>query len=215
MVRRRFRRFPARRAPLPFQLLALAIAFLCVLLLLDARLRPTLRALAALQAESLAVQTMHQAAAELLAENAAAYRDLVQLHTDENGAAQSVTTDAIRLNQLKSALTLGLAQRMDVLNRSRVSIPLGSALGVDFLAGRGPLLHVRLTMAGSVQTDFSQSFDAAGINQTRHRILLHIRTQIYILLPGQNSYETVETDLCVAETIIVGAVPEVWGFPGG
>jgi len=208
------RRFPARRSPLPFQLLALSAVLCTVLLLLDARLHPALRSLAALQAENLAVQTLHQGAADILAENSAVYSDLIQLHTDENGAAQSVTTNALRLNQLKNELTLGLAQCMDALNRSRVSIPLGSALGVDFLAGRGPMLRVRLAMAGSLQTDFEHTFDSAGINQTRHRILLHIRTQIYILLPGQNGCETVETDFCAAETIIVGAVPEVWGFPG-
>lgn len=70
-------------------------------------------------------------------------------------------------------------------------------------------MPLRLTLSGNVNADFKSSFESAGINQTKHQIYLNIHTSVYSFLPGFNTTTDVETNVPVAETIIVGAVPQV------
>ena len=47
------------------------------------------------------------------------------------------------------------------------------------------------------------------MNQTRHRIYLNVGTSVYSFLPGINSTTDANTDELVAETVIVGEVPQM------
>ena len=73
----------------------------------------------------------------------------------------------------------------------------------------GPSLNLRVTLAGNVKADFKSTFESAGVNQTRHRIYLDVGTSVYSFLPGINSTTDVNTDELVAETVIVGEVPQM------
>ena len=53
-----------------------------------------------------------------------------------------------------------------------------------------------------------EAFEEAGINQTRHRIFLEIAASIQIVQPLLSSTITVKTDVPLAETIIIGNVPQ-------
>ncbi len=66
-----------------------------------------------------------------------------------------------------------------------------------------------MTLAGNVKADFKSTFESAGVNQTRHQIFLNVGASVYSFLPGVNATTDVNTDVLVAETVIVGEVPEV------
>ena len=54
----------------------------------------------------------------------------------------------------------------------------------------------------------------AGINQTRHQILLDVTVAVEILLPGSTLNTEIGAQIPVAETVIVGTVPDTvlqWG----
>ena len=53
---------------------------------------------------------------------------------------------------------------------------------------------------------------AAGINQTRHQILLHVDVYTGILLPGFTASTKVSNEIAVAETVIVGGVPQTYTY---
>jgi len=208
-IRRRRRRFAAREVSPRLRALALLLAVIAALLLLDARVRPALRAVAALQGRSLAVSTVNQTVADTLADSGYAYTDLVTIATNAEGTITALSTDIVKMNLLKSQLLFEINGRINALSERKLKIPLGSASGIDLLAGRGPRIGVRLSMTGDSNAYFDNQFESAGINQTRHRVMLYIKTRIYILLPGNNSFEEIESECCVAETIIVGVVPDV------
>lgn len=58
----------------------------------------------------------------------------------------------------------------------------------------------------------AQCLSAAGINQTRHQILLHVDVYTGILLPGFTASTKVSNEIAVAETVIVGSVPETYTY---
>lgn len=61
---------------------------------------------------------------------------------------------------------------------------------------------------GMVDVNFGTEFEHAGINQTRHRVYLIVNTEAKVIVPFNSSNMHVTTYLPVAETIIVGKIPE-------
>ena len=50
----------------------------------------------------------------------------------------------------------------------------------------------------------------AGINQTRHQLLLAIRVDADVLLPWEIRSARIEVPVLVAENVIVGRVPQTY-----
>ncbi|MBQ3103858.1 MAG: sporulation protein YunB, partial [Oscillospiraceae bacterium] len=95
---------------------------------------------------------------------------------------------------------------------TELSIPVGTLTGSPLLAGRGPRLKVRMQTVGVAGSDIENEFTAAGINQTKHRIILTVEVRVSILLPGYTTYTTAGGSYEVAETVIVGQVPETYTY---
>ena len=54
----------------------------------------------------------------------------------------------------------------------------------------------------------SSAFSSAGINQTSHQIELEVTVRIYAAIPGFRSSIETTTNYLVAETVLVGEVPD-------
>ena len=105
-----------------------------------------------------------------------------------------------------------ILRRLSEISTSELTIPLGTLTGSALLAGRGPCLHVRMQAVGSANAVFRNQFTAAGINQTRHQIFLDVDVYMSILLPGMTTSTKVSNEIVVAETVIVGGVPETYTY---
>ena len=95
---------------------------------------------------------------------------------------------------------------------SLTKVIIGTLTGSPLLAGRGPCLRVRMQSVGTATARFDNQFSSAGINQTRHRIILDVDVHVSILLPGLTTYTKVSNEISVAETVIVGGVPETYTY---
>ena len=100
--------------------------------------------------------------------------------------------------------------RIDHVSTRDLSIPIGSLTGSALLAGRGPRITVRMESVGSSEANFHNAFTSAGINQTKHQIILTVDVSVSILLPGFTTATEVSNSFIVAETVIVGAVPDTY-----
>ena len=98
------------------------------------------------------------------------------------------------------------------MSDTELSIPLGTLTGSALLAGRGPRFRVRMQSVGSCSAHFENAFEHAGINQTTHSILLYVDVSVSILLPGFNTSAKVSNAFSVAETVIVGDVPDTYTY---
>ena len=93
-----------------------------------------------------------------------------------------------------------------------IEVPLGSVLAPRFFSGRGPSLHFGLAGLTQMEAEFVSSFSAAGINQTRHEIRLVVDVYVSVLLPGFSTVTKVTNRCAVAETVIVGSVPDTYTY---
>ena len=90
----------------------------------------------------------------------------------------------------------------------QIEIPIGAAQGIRFLAGAGPRIPIQIVPVGAVNTQFTTEFEAAGINQTRHKISMILSTTVRLVIPSGSKRVDVISTVPIAETIIVGAVPD-------
>ncbi|MBR2131411.1 MAG: sporulation protein YunB [Oscillospiraceae bacterium] len=140
------------------------------------------------------------------------YNKLISFEKDHNGNIAALQSNIAEFNRLQSAITQDISQRLVDVGETTLSIPLGTLSGSPLLAGHGPRFSVKMQTLGSCRARFENQFSDAGINQTTHRILLYIDVSMSILLPGFRTHTTVSNEFSVAETVIVGAVPESYTY---
>ncbi len=116
--------------------------------------------------------------------------------------------NTVMMNRLASEVALTVQDKIQDIRTSSVEVPLGTVFGSQLLAQYGPKLDIGVTPIGMVNVDFKTEFEHSGINQTRHKIYLVIKTQVKIIVPFSSNTTTVETSVPIAETIIVGKVPQ-------
>ena len=138
------------------------------------------------------------------------YDDLVNIDKTETGQITSITTNVTNMNKLKADIALAVSEKVAELEDTKVAIPLGSLLGSDLFSGTGPRLHVNLVPMGYAHIDFTNSFTEAGINQTKHQIDIIVKVNIGMLMPTGNETVEVSTSVPVAQTVIVGLIPDTY-----
>ena len=62
---------------------------------------------------------------------------------------------------------------------------MGTVSGMYVFSGRGPNLKIKVIPKGIVKPILKSEFTPAGINQTRHRILIDIGIQLQIIMPSK------------------------------
>ncbi len=189
-----------------FIMIVLCFAFIIVVY---AQFRPIIKSITTNQARIKSVDTINSVITDELTKNAISYKDLVSVERDNNGKVLAITTQIVKMNELKASIITNVQKKLGENGHTDVGVPLGTLLGNDFLHGYGPNVPLRLTLSGNVNADFKSSFESAGINQTRHQIYLNIHTSVYSFLPGFDTTTEVETNVPIAETIIVGEVPQM------
>ena len=82
--------------------------------------------------------------------------------------------------------------------------------GLNLLMGKGPNVPVDIIMLTSSRVDFRNDIVSSGINQAKYQLILEVTIDIDVLVPwGTESASTV-TEVIVADTVIVGKVPETY-----
>ena len=177
------------------------IIFEAITLLIE----PSIMALCQIRATSIGVSVSSTAVKEVM--NDINYTDLVTLERDNNGKIIALQAKVIEMNQLSSQIAAKMQELYSQINDAYVKIPIGNFTGNTLLAGRGPNIIVRIIPAGTVSTDFKTEFISTGINQTRHRIYLEIVSKVRVVAPLTTKTIEVVNNVNVAETVLVGDVP--------
>ena len=128
------------------------------------------------------------------------YGTMILFEKDDDGKITALETNMAEMNRLQSEILADVLERLSVVSSSELSIPVGTITGTPQLAGRGPRIPIKLEFVGSSNARFDNDFTEAGINQTKHRILLYVDVSVSILLPGFSTYTKVSNSFTVAET---------------
>ena len=195
--------------------LGLLVLFLGLLLLLYFRWLPTIRRLAAMQADNETSNLLTAALSAWLSEEQIGYADLVHLETGADGSVAALQIDMVAANRLRSGVLAQIDRTVPDLRREKISVPVGNVFFPAFFSGRGADVPVRVVSMRSANAELESSFSQAGINQTLHSLELAVSVELLLLTPAGFQSLLVETRVPVAQTVIVGAVPSALITTGG
>lgn len=193
-----------------FKLIAVSLIFLGLAVLADLCIRPIVETVNAYECEIALSEMINTAVSEELSRDEIDYGKLVSLATNSDGEVVSVESNIININSMRT----GISQRMDRELRRfpsvDIQIPVGTLTGLQLLHGKGFDVGMTVSPMGYAKTRVISEFTEAGINQTRHRILIEISVTADAIIPGYSTEVNVVTNIVAAETIIVGRVPDAY-----
>lgn len=207
-MRRRIQKF--------FRFLVLLAVVLAVLFVMFRnQYRDVIRELAESRVKSSTSTMANDAIAKQIADGVIQYDRIVYFEKDLDGRITALKTNIGEINRLKTDILNIINNDIMALDSSDIGIPLGDVFLPEFLSGKGPAIPVNILAVRNSDASFSSNFSQAGINQTLHQLTMKVSVDVSVLVLGQTSSFTVSSDVVVAETIIVGAVPNTFLHTGG
>ena len=143
------------------------------------------------------------------------YDRIVYFEKDLDGKITALKTNMIEVNRLKTAILNIINDEILEMDNARLGIPVGNLILPEMLAGRGPQIPVDILSIRNSDAAFESFFTEAGINQTLQQLTMEISVDVSILVLGRSESFTVSSQVVVAETIIVGQVPDTFFDTGG
>ena len=192
------------------KLVLAGVLAMVLVLVMDSRLRPLITMIASYQAKLSATRSINNAVIEVISKEDVVYNNIISMVQDENGEIASIETDMITVNRLKSEITNQISDQLLEDSDRAVLIPIGTVLGGQLFSGRGPNMEFRILPAGYVHTEIYNNFESAGINQTLHQIMLSVDATVSAVAPVYTTTPDITTNFCIAETVIVGKVPQAF-----
>lgn len=174
------------------------------------QMRPVILQYSQAVAEGILLNAADEAVVNVLRENEIDYDDIVRLSADRDNHITGLQIDALTINMLKSQISLEIARIVATQESYNTYIPIGTFLGSEYTAGRGPKIKFSMQLTSNSSVDFQSEFKDAGLNQVVHRVFLHITVTGRLVFVGQKNTFSVESSALLAETVIVGLTPEAF-----
>ena len=143
------------------------------------------------------------------------YDRIVYFEKDLDGRITAVKTNMSEVNRLKTDILNLINDEIMAIDSTDLGIPLGSLVLPEIFSGRGPGIPVEVLSIRNSDASFSSYFTEAGINQTLQQLTMDVVVDVSVLILGQTKSLRVSSQVVVAETIIVGQVPNTYLQSGG
>ena len=145
----------------------------------------------------------------IMAEGDYGYDYFVTIEKDYEGNVAAISANMSRINAVSARVLSEVVEAAEngVLD---IKVPLGNLLGSNILMGKGPEILIEVITLTSSFIDIENELVSTGINQAKHKIILKIDVDVDILVPWDVLTTRVESSVLIAETVIVGEVPQTY-----
>ena len=202
------------RRLLTFLILATTLS-LAALLIFRIRYADKIRTLAETQVINSTSDLINDAIDQQIENGNIQYDRIVYFEKDLNGRITALKTNMSEVNRLKTDILNLINDEILALDTSDLGIPLGSLFLPELLSGKGPGIPVHILSIRNSDAYFTSYFSEAGINQTLQQLIMEVSVDVAVLVLGDTNSFTVSSQVVVAETIIVGDVPQTFLQTGG
>ena len=196
-------------------MMVLLILLLVLFFALRSKYRLVIHDLAQTQVKNTTSDLTNDAIAKQIAIGKIQYDRIVFFEKDLDGRITALKTNMTEVNRLKTDILNIINDEILALDTSDIGIPLGSLFLPELLSGKGPVIPVHILSIRNSDATFSSNFVQAGINQTLHQLIMLVSVDVAILVLGQTGSFTITSEVVVAETVIVGDVPNTFLQTGG
>lgn len=206
----------ARRLRNFVRILAVLAILVCIgFLMFRSRYRLIIQDLAQTQVKNTTSDLTNDAIAKQIADGVIQYDRIVYFEKDLDGRITALKTNMSEINRLKTDILNIINDEILALDTSDLGIPLGSLFFPEFFSGRGPVIPVHILSIRNSDANFASSFSQAGINQTLHQLTMVVSVDVAVLVLGETNSFTINSEVVVAQTVIVGDVPNTFLNTGG
>lgn len=160
------------------------------------------------KAKNIATQVANEEATNIM--DKYSYEDLITIIRDNEGNIKMLQTNTKNVNQIMSDIPVNIINRFNEKDNSDIYIYSGSILGIKLFSASGPKIHIKIANVGNVDTKLESEFKSQGINQTLHRIYLLLTCEVTILTPYNTIRQKIDNQVLIAESVIVGTVPDFY-----
>lgn len=193
-----------------YYLICFFVIFALLLIFCDARIRPVIKRKVRDCARTETVYIINRTLLKEIEELDIKYSDLAIVSRNGAGEITSIQTNTFAVNRFKAKFALSVTDALREIEQFKFGIRLGTLLGPEFLTNTGPEIPFKVASSEFVQTEITSDFEQSGINQTLHRIYLDVTINVCCYFPGYTTSATIQTELTLGETIIVGTVPSFY-----
>lgn len=169
---------------------------------------PIFEGLCIAKAQSIATDITNRKSSDVLAKYD--YKDTVQIMKSDDEKNSILKTDIVTINRIVSDIAIEIQKEINEIGKQSIEIPVGALVGNQYFAGSGPRMKIKIMSAGDIITDIRTEFKSAGINQTVYRIYLDIECNVSILTSYKTINKSIENQVLLVETVLVGEVPETY-----
>ena len=191
------------------------VGFLAVFGLVRDQYRTVIRELAETQVRNTTSDLTNDAIAKQIADGKIAYDRIVYFEKDLDGRITALKTNMTEVNRLKTDILNIINDEILALDHSDIGVPLGSLILPEFFSGKGPAIPVHILSIRNSDATFTSHFSQAGINQTLHQVIMEVSIDVAVLVLGRTTAFSMTSEVVVAETVIVGDVPDTFLQTGG
>lgn len=205
-----------RKKKTVFSIVFINIIIIGIIISADLALRDAFFNIAEVRAIQLATEAANKALQQEVANENLQYQDFILIHKDSDGHIVLMQANTIRVNKFAADTTLAVQKALEDLSWQSFGIPVGQVFGIPLLANLGPRIKYNILPVGAVRVNVVDTFESAGINQTRHSIYLNFDTNVRIVIPSKGGVAVVGMQVPLVDSIIVGNVPSTFvSVPGG
>lgn len=196
-------------------LILLLFVLFCGLLFFRWKYNPQIRSLAQTQVKNSTSDLINDAIDRQIEIGDIQYDRIVYFEKDLNGQITALKTNMSEVNRLKTAILNTINDEILALDTADLRIPLGSLIMPEILSGHGPGIPIQIISIRNSDASFGSDFREAGINQTLHQLTMSVSVDVSVLILGRTDSFTISSQVVIAETVIVGQVPDTFLQTGG
>lgn len=194
-----------------FSLIVIITCFLIFIYVFDKIIAPTVLLVSDSEMQAKTLDIINTNIAEVYTEKFN-YDDIIKVQKDEEGRIKMINADTVKLNELATEVAIKSQRDIKDVGSIGVKMPIGYITKNNIMSYWGPSITVKMEPIGKVLVTYDSVFESAGINQTRHKIIVNVETNLKIILPLQSKEVKVLNQIPISDTVIVGEVPStMWG----
>ena len=197
------------------RLVFLVLVLTALFFVMRVRYRDVIRELAETQVKNTTSDLTNDAIAKQIAAGDIQYDRIVYFEKNLDGGITALKTNMTEVNRLKTDILNIINDEILALDTSDIGIPIGSLMLPEFFSGKGFAIPVQILSIRNSDANFVSHFSQAGINQTLHQLTMDVSVDVAVLVLGETDSFTINSEVVVAETVIVGEVPQTYLQTGG
>lgn len=174
---------------------------------LKTTVEPAMEEIGTMRARSLVTKMVNKSINDQFRETIDAEKLIIH-KLNEKGETVMVQADTKAINLLITEISAELQEEYRNMEEDILHVPAGALLGSKIFSQTGPKVRMRIIPLSVSGMDFKTEFETQGINQTKYKVYIKLKSQVKVLAPfSSDTIDTVNTIL-IAEAVILGTVPD-------